>query len=136
VLIANSGKSTEEFQDKRKKDQDKLTLGCLLEIMDGIIEIPGRIIIITTNYRKCLDPALTRPGRIDIEIEFKRLRGSDIAKIYEKWYGTPLADSEILKIRDTVFTQAEIGQLLFEHEKNSVDFLHAVSRESPQNTTE
>ena len=43
----------------------------------------GRILIITTNYREKLDKALTRPGRIDLEIEFKR--SNDINNIYEKF---------------------------------------------------
>lgn len=128
VLIANSGKSTEDFQEKRKKDQDKLTLGCLLEIMDGIIEIPGRIIIMTTNYRKCLDSALTRPGRIDIEIEFKALRNIDIAKIYKQWYDASLSDSEIAHIKSDAFTQAQLSQLMFQYEKEPEQFLAAVSQ--------
>ena len=49
--------------------QKQLNMGNLLEIIDGINEMHGRILIITTNYREKLDKALTRPGRIDLEIE-------------------------------------------------------------------
>ncbi len=34
------------------KHSDRLNLSCLLNILDGIIETPGRIIIMTTNYPK------------------------------------------------------------------------------------
>lgn len=53
------------------KHNDKLNLSCLLNILDGIIETPGRIIIMTTNYPEKLDKALLREGRIDINIELK-----------------------------------------------------------------
>lgn len=50
--------------------QDELTLGDILQILDGTIEIPGRIIIMTSNYPERLDRALMRPGRIDVKIDF------------------------------------------------------------------
>ena len=53
------------------KHTDRLNLSCLLNIIDGIIETPGRIIIMTTNYPKKLDKALLREGRIDLNIELK-----------------------------------------------------------------
>jgi ATP-dependent Zn protease len=53
------------------KHSDKLNLSCLLNIIDGIIETPGRIIIMTTNYPEKLDKALLREGRIDLNIELK-----------------------------------------------------------------
>jgi hypothetical protein len=53
------------------KHTDKLNLSCLLNIIDGIIETPGRIIIMTTNYPEKLDKALLREGRIDLNIELK-----------------------------------------------------------------
>ena len=34
--------------------------------------MPGRVIIITSNYPERLDEALIRPGRIDMMIEFKK----------------------------------------------------------------
>ena len=40
------------------KHNDKLNLSCLLNILDGIIETPGRIIIMTTNYPEKLDKSL------------------------------------------------------------------------------
>jgi chaperone BCS1 len=47
-----------------KKD-DELTLDCVLNVMDGIIELHGAMVIFTTNHLEKIDPAFTRPGRID-----------------------------------------------------------------------
>jgi len=41
----------------------------ILNAWDGIIETPGRILIISSNHYEKLDPALVRPGRIDITLE-------------------------------------------------------------------
>ena len=47
-----------------------MTLSGLLNFVDGLWSTSGeeRIIIFTTNYRDRLDPALLRPGRMDMHI--------------------------------------------------------------------
>ena len=61
-----NGKSKMSNEDKNKKDT--ITLGYILNLLDGILEIPGRILIISSNHPELLDPALIRPGRIDINL--------------------------------------------------------------------
>ena len=46
--------------------------------MEGILEMDGRIIIMTTNHIDKIDPALIRPGRIDHKICFKKLVSNEI----------------------------------------------------------
>ncbi len=43
-------------------------LGTVLNALDGLGESPGRILIMSTNHPDLLDPALLRPGRIDLHI--------------------------------------------------------------------
>ena len=114
-------------QAQKDKDEDKLTLGGILEIIDGLIECPGRVIIMTTNHKEHLDSALLRPGRIDIEIEFKKLRYPHIAEIYKKWYGKKLEDFYAEDIPDYKYSQAEISQLLFKYENDSKGFIKEVT---------
>jgi mitochondrial chaperone BCS1 len=40
----------------------------LLNAIDGIRSQEGRILILTTNHKEKLDPALLRPGRCDLQI--------------------------------------------------------------------
>jgi len=40
----------------------------LLNVLDGVVDTPGRIVVVTTNLVDSLDPALIRPGRIDKKI--------------------------------------------------------------------
>lgn len=42
-----------------------LTFSGFLNAIDGVRSQEGRIIIMTTNYKDKLDPALLRPGRVD-----------------------------------------------------------------------
>jgi len=49
---------------------NKLTLGGLLNNLDGILAVKAdKITIMTTNYRDRLDSALIRPGRADVHLE-------------------------------------------------------------------
>ena len=48
----------------------QITLSGLLNFIDGLWSSCGdeRIIVFTTNHKDCLDPALLRPGRMDLHI--------------------------------------------------------------------
>ena len=48
-------------------EDDHVTLGLLLELLDGLVEYPGRMVIMTTNRRDQLDSALLRPGKTDTD---------------------------------------------------------------------
>jgi hypothetical protein len=74
------------FKKESFKLNDKLNLGCLLNILDGIIETPDRIIIMTTNYPEKLDKALLREGRIDINIKLKLFNKSMINELLSSFY--------------------------------------------------
>ena len=50
-----------------------MNLSDLLEAFDGVLEMKGRMMVLTTNHFEKLDPALIRPGRIDLTLELKRL---------------------------------------------------------------
>jgi hypothetical protein len=88
-----------------------ITLGGILELLDGLMETPGRIIIITTNHPSELDPALIRPGRIDMNIEFDKAQHEDIKAMYKLWYGKELED--LVGIEEGKHTHAEVCQAFF-----------------------
>lgn len=52
-------------RENRSKNQDALTFDCLLNAIGGIQSADGVFLVVTTNHPESLDPALTRPGRID-----------------------------------------------------------------------
>ncbi|KAL2249759.1 protein HYPER-SENSITIVITY-RELATED 4 [Sesamum indicum] len=64
--------------DHATTEDDKITLSGLLNFIDGLWSSCGdeRIIVFTTNHKNRLDPALLRPGRMDVQIEMSCCRFS------------------------------------------------------------
>jgi chaperone BCS1 len=52
-------------------DVNTLSLSGLLNALDGVAASEGRLLFATTNHLERLDPALCRPGRMDVWVEFK-----------------------------------------------------------------
>jgi len=94
-----------------KNEKNIVTLGDFLELLDGIIEINGRMLVMTTNHPEMLDPALIRPGRIDIMLEFKKLSKQNIYDMYYSWFNKTIPSNIYDKIKDNVFTLAELGNI-------------------------
>uniref|UniRef100_A0A7N2LTV4 AAA+ ATPase domain-containing protein n=1 Tax=Quercus lobata TaxID=97700 RepID=A0A7N2LTV4_QUELO len=59
-----------ENENDHNTGNNKMTLSGLLNFIDGLWSCCGdeRVIIFTTNYKEQLDPALLRPGRMDVHI--------------------------------------------------------------------
>ena len=73
---------------KEDINSDPLTLAFLLNLFDGILETPGRIMFMTTNHPDKLSKALIRPGRIDVQIEVGYCDVDMIKDIYNFFYKT------------------------------------------------
>jgi SpoVK/Ycf46/Vps4 family AAA+-type ATPase len=110
-------KKTENDKEKKTSESSKrklcdITLGEFLDVLDGIIEMSGRMIIFTTNHVDVLDPAIIRPGRVDHVIEIRRLTKQNVKDMYRHWFDRELpTDVEQNMCDDRTFTQAEMGKL-------------------------
>ncbi|CAF0924780.1 unnamed protein product [Brachionus calyciflorus] len=63
-----------------------LTLSGLLNALDGVASSEGRIVIMTTNYVDRLDPALIRPGRVDVKQFIGYATRSQIERMFNNFY--------------------------------------------------
>ncbi|CCM01274.1 uncharacterized protein FIBRA_03323 [Fibroporia radiculosa] len=66
--------SSSALSAKNKDDSNDgstLSLSGLLNSLDGVAAAEGRLLFATTNHIERLDPALSRPGRMDVWINFK-----------------------------------------------------------------
>jgi ATP-dependent 26S proteasome regulatory subunit len=101
----------------RKEDQipDELTLGEILGVLDGTIEVPGRMIIMTTNHPEVLDRALVRPGRVDLKVHFGKASRELIAEMFKGYRDHELDPEALEKIPDRTKSPAEVSQILFKH---------------------
>ncbi|KZT67586.1 P-loop containing nucleoside triphosphate hydrolase protein [Daedalea quercina L-15889] len=70
----DNGDDGDDKEGERPKPHDdaasRVTLSGLLNALDGIGAQEGRILFATTNNYRALDPALCRPGRMDLHVEF------------------------------------------------------------------
>jgi len=67
-----------------------ISLSFLLNLLDGLQESHGRILIMTTNCYDEIDPALVRPGRIDLTIDMGNADFSTINELYKHYYNEPI----------------------------------------------
>merc|ERR1712004_936808 len=96
----------------KKFGMQKLTLANLLEVLDGVMEMEGRMLVITTNYPEKLDKALIRPGRIDMKVNFGPMRGKDITDMFQHYFEmSPPVTVPVVKLPDGKWTPAEVTQV-------------------------
>lgn len=65
-----------------------VTLAGVLNALDGLHAGEGRIVIMTTNRRDVLDPALVRPGRIDVEVPFLHTTAGQLRDLFTMFYSS------------------------------------------------
>jgi hypothetical protein len=115
---------------------EKLDLSFLLNILDGVLEIPGRIVIMTSNYIDKLDHALIRPGRIDIIANFKKCMNKTLIEMMEFFYDISLSEKDktrILGLKEYIVSPAEMGKVMFENFddfRNAMDTLDKICHET------
>ncbi|PQM40616.1 uncharacterized protein Pyn_36386 [Prunus yedoensis var. nudiflora] len=70
ILVIEDIDCTVHDMQNRKSEEPTFTLSGLLNFMDGLWSSCGdeRIIVFTTNHKDRLEPALLRPGRMDVHI--------------------------------------------------------------------
>lgn len=88
------------YDSKNNKDSDKRTngLASVLNQLDGINSLSNTVYVFTTNYIDKLDPALIRPGRIDLKIEIGYVTTETFNKFLVKHYGKTVDPD--MKIKD------------------------------------
>ncbi|CAM9590415.1 unnamed protein product [Chrysoparadoxa australica] len=73
---------------------DKMDLAGLLNVLDGVVDSPGRIIIMTSNYPDRLDAALVRPGRVDKKIYLGYMGADDACSMIGHFFQATLGPSQ------------------------------------------
>lgn len=108
-----------------KNKEKEISLSYLLNLLDGIVEHPGRIVILTSNHYDKLDPALVRPGRIDIEIELNKASVNQINDFYNYYYNTNIPKEKLKLLKNNVISPCEIVNI-YGSSTNKKDFLNRI----------
>ena len=97
-----------------KKIPPNNNLSYFLNMIDGLHECSGRIIVLTTNKIDVLDKAVIRPGRIDIKLNFQKFSRYDVLRIMKIYWKDEARNLRLEDIRPEVemkYTSAEISNL-------------------------
>lgn len=109
------------------KIEDELTLECVLNVLDGIIELHGAMVIFTTNHLEQIDPAFFRSGRIDYRHEFKLATVSIIKEMLGKIRNIDTTDPTYMKyfdkMTDYTLSPADIQTICFKYTQNDADII-------------
>lgn len=97
----------------KRKSKSKITFSALLNCLDGIFYKEKLITIITTNHFDSLDPALIRPGRMDVKIEIKNPTKESVEEYLSLFY----EESVLLDNYSEIFSMAEIVGFCIKNDK-------------------
>ena len=64
-----------------------MTFSGFLNALDGVASGEERIIFMTTNHPERLDPALIRPGRVDLSVLIDDASPTQAKRLFEQFYG-------------------------------------------------
>lgn len=110
-----------EHRDTHQPINDELTLAEILTVLDGTMEVPGRIIVMTSNHPEVLDRALVRPGRIDLQVKFGNAPRELIKEMYEAYLDKVFPNDMMSFLPHERLSPAEVSQVLFRHFNASSD---------------
>lgn len=154
ILVVEDIDCTVDLQDREAnkdnsqpvyypQEESKVTLSGFLNFVDGLWSSCGdeRIIIFTTNHIEKLDPALLRPGRMDVHINMSYCTPCGFKLLAANYLG--LKDhflfqeiEDLIKIVEV--TPAEVAEQLLKSDDNDstlkglIEFIHSKKKENEE----
>lgn len=124
AVSTESGKKGKDYFKKAScsswSSSDPLNLSFILNILDGVIEMPGRIIVITTNCIEKLDSALIRARRVNLTVNFKKANSEITKEILQHYFLESEEQIVETEFPDYKWSPAEISELCTIYD-NSLD---------------
>nr|CAD7410221.1 unnamed protein product [Timema poppensis] len=81
---------------------NRVTFSGLLNCLDGVASTEARILFMTTNYLDRLDPALIRPGRVDLKEYVGHCSHCQLQQMFLRFYRSQEAPSQAVTFADAV----------------------------------
>lgn len=106
-----------------EEDDEPITLDDILNLWDGLQEMPGRIMGISSNHYDRLDPALIRPGRIDITLHMDYASRATIRQMFQHFYGEPIDEKRLKRIPERKYSPAKIINCFVSNREDPDGFL-------------
>ncbi|KIJ21043.1 hypothetical protein PAXINDRAFT_6820 [Paxillus involutus ATCC 200175] len=104
---ASTASSSTTNSNSDTNDGSTLSLSGLLNSLDGVAAAEGRLLFATTNHIERLDPALSRPGRMDVWVNFTHATKWQAEGIFKCFFPSkpapsPSPASSEVDLQDTV----------------------------------
>lgn len=131
-ILSNIANSLEQGQQQQlpipmvKCMEEPITLDDILNLWDGLHETPGRIIAISSNHYNTLDPALIRPGRIDITLEMKLVVRESLREMFFHFFGVPIHEESLALFPENKFSPAEIVNIYLSCKNDPTIFINTL----------
>ncbi|XP_041021267.1 AAA-ATPase At2g18193-like [Juglans microcarpa x Juglans regia] len=140
ILVIEDIDCSMEMQDRQNQGAEyqprsKFTLSGLLNFIDGLWSSCGdeRVIVFTTNHKDRLDPALLRPGRMDVHVNMSYCTSRGFKLLASNYLGLHHRSSHHLYreieglIDSTEVTPAEVAEELMKSDDANVAFAELVN---------
>lgn len=122
--------STGTVSESPTNDVNKLTLSGLLNVIDGIFNHDGRILIMTTNHPEILDKALIRPGRIDRKFFFENCDKKQIGDLFEMFFNVKCDSSLMNEIKDESYSPAHVSSVFLRYRNNPIEAIKQLDQQT------
>jgi chaperone BCS1 len=105
-----SEKRLKYFKAEKEKGveltKSRLTLSGVLNAIDGVASEDSQILIMTTNHKDHLDPALIRPGRVDRDFYFDNCNAIQVKDIFKNFF-PDATEGDLTKVLES-FSKIEV----------------------------
>lgn len=110
-----------------RQNKTAISMSSMLNMLDGITSSEGRLVFMTTNHPDKLDPALIRPGRVDLHIELPNPTPYQIARLYDRFFPDNgyAADFSTLVCEKDI-SMARLQGYLLEHRHSDKDAMNNI----------
>lgn len=119
-------------REKGKDSDNGVTFSGLLNALDGAASKEGSIVFMTTNHKDVLDPALIRPGRADLHVEFDYATKEQARRLFAQFFPESSEQSaeRFSAIASRKVTMAQIQGLLLQHKASPENAIRSATLEA------
>ena len=119
-------------KNRDDKYGSQVTFSGLLNTLDGVVSTEQRIVFMTTNHIERLDPALLRPGRVDLKLYIGDASPEQMRRMYLRFYDKQetLATKFVQKVQEEgkTLSMAQLqGHFMF-HKNDPVAAIDNISK--------
>lgn len=101
-------------------NKTSISMSSMLNTLDGVNASEGRIVFMTTNHPEKLDPALIRPGRVDLHIELPNPTRDQIDRLLIRFFNDSTLAYQLSEVLDGKgVSMAKLQGYLLQHRHSS-----------------